>query len=69
MIGCLRTRVHKQPIIVLYLEFENELKFYNFEARPSIRVFILRLLVSQSPNLPYADSEDSDQTGRTSGLI
>ena len=33
MIGCLRTRVRKQPIIALYFEFENELMFYNLEAR------------------------------------
>ena len=33
MIGCLRTRVRKQPIIALYFESENELKIYNFEAR------------------------------------
>ena len=33
MIGCLRTRVRKQPIIVLYFEFETILKFYNLEAR------------------------------------
>ena len=26
------TRVRKQPIISLYFEFENELKFYNFKA-------------------------------------
>ena len=32
MIGCLQTRVRKQPIIVLCFEFENELKFYNLEA-------------------------------------
>ena len=32
MIGSLRTRVRKQPIIALYFEFENELKFYNLEA-------------------------------------
>ena len=32
MIGCLRTRVRKQPIIALYFESENELKFYNLEA-------------------------------------
>ena len=31
MICCLRTRVRKQPIIALYFEFENELKFYNLE--------------------------------------
>ena len=29
MMGCLQTRVRKQPIIALYFEFENELKFYN----------------------------------------
>ena len=32
MIGCLRTCVHKQPIIALYFEFENGLKFYNLQA-------------------------------------
>ena len=32
MIGCLRTRVRKQPIITLYFESENELNFYNLEA-------------------------------------
>ena len=32
MIGCLRTRVRKQPIIVLNLEFGNELEFYNLGA-------------------------------------
>ena len=32
MIGCLRTRVRKQPIIVIYFEFENELEFYNLKA-------------------------------------
>ena len=29
MIGRLRTRVRKQPVIGLYFEFENGLKFYN----------------------------------------
>ena len=33
MIGCLRTRVRKQPIIALYFESEIVLKFYNLEAR------------------------------------
>ena len=33
MIGCLRTRVRKQPIIALYYEFETILKFHNLEAR------------------------------------
>ena len=32
MIGCLRTRVRKQPIIALYFESENKLELYNLEA-------------------------------------
>ena len=32
MIGYLRTLIRKQPIIALYFESENELKFYNLEA-------------------------------------
>ena len=32
MIGCLRTHIHKQPIIALCFGFENELKFYNLQA-------------------------------------
>ena len=32
MIGCLRTRVRKQPIIALYSEFETVLKCYNLGA-------------------------------------
>ena len=32
MIGCLRTRVRKQPIIALYFESETEIKFYNLDA-------------------------------------
>ena len=32
MIGCLRTRVRKQPIIALYFESQNELKLYNLAA-------------------------------------
>ena len=32
MIGCLLTRVRKQPIIALYFEFETVLKFYILEA-------------------------------------
>ena len=33
MIGCLRARVHKQPIIALYFESEIELKFYNSQGQ------------------------------------
>ena len=36
MIGSLRTRVRKQPIIVLNFESETVLKFYNLEARNNI---------------------------------
>ena len=36
MIGCLPTRVCKQPIISLY--FETVLKFCNLEARVTLRV-------------------------------
>ena len=32
MIGCLRTRVRKQPIIALYFDFETVFKFYNLRA-------------------------------------
>ena len=36
----LKTRVRKQPIIALYFESENELKFHNLEAwLPIIRIF------------------------------
>ena len=48
MIGCLQTRVRKQPIIALYFESENEIKFYNLEAwfafYLSIRKNIIQLL-------------------------
>ena len=37
MIGC------KQPIIALYFEFENELKFYNLEAWSSKILFHAQL--------------------------
>ena len=33
MIGCLRTRVRKQPINALYFKSEIGLKFYKLEAR------------------------------------
>ena len=47
MIGCLRTRVRKQPIIALYFEFENELKFYNLEA------WVLVLCLKKRLNIGY----------------
>ena len=53
MIGCLWTRVRKQPNIALYFESENELEFYNFEARPSVESVYQKnnLLVSQEKHL------------------
>ena len=36
MIGCLWTRVRKQPIIALYFEFETVLKFWNLGARTGL---------------------------------
>ena len=38
MIGCLRTRVHKQPIIARYFEFETVLKFYNLGGMNILRI-------------------------------
>ena len=39
MIGCLWTRVHKQPIIAFNFESENDLKFYNLDASSSFSTF------------------------------
>ena len=33
MIICLQKRVRMQPILAFYFKFENELKFYNVDAR------------------------------------
>ena len=51
MIGCLRTRVRKQPIIALYFEFETVLKFYNLRAD---RMWVLSWIqnVLHSDNVP-----------------
>ena len=45
MIGCLRTRVRKQPIIALYFESKNELKFYDLKAWsiPKLRCLSYRI--------------------------
>ena len=50
MIGCLRTRIRKQPIIALYFESENELKFYNIEARAVIHKRLLRTANREYPD-------------------
>ena len=44
MIGFLRTRVRKQPMIALYFESENELKFYDLEAWLHYFVLLLSVL-------------------------
>ena len=45
MIGWLRTRVRKQPIIALYFESETVLKLYNLKARQIRRIYIPRQIV------------------------
>ena len=58
MIGCLWTCVCKQPIIALYFEFENELKFYNLEAgRSGVRSAIRA--ASQLPGRGTTDVDDA----------
>ena len=63
MIGCLRTRVRKQPIIELYSESKTVLKFYNPEAslfrlEPTFCVQV----VAEALRILIVDSKDSDQT-------
>ena len=57
MIGCLRTRVRKQPIIALNFEFENEHKFYNLEAWSGYltleAVILLNGIIKRQPNLRF----------------
>ena len=49
MIGCLRTRIRKQPIIELYFQREAVLKFYYLEARRKWQIMEqIKLLVEQS---------------------
>ena len=52
MIGCLRTRVHKQPIIALYFESENETET---DHEP-----LTSFVIKAKPRI-YADSEDPSQ--------
>ena len=63
MIGCLRTRVRKQPIIALYFVSENEHMFYNLEAWLGVwryiefnikglqRCFMIKFYIPHSENL------------------
>ena len=54
MIGCLRTRVHKQPIIAPYFESDIEVKFYNLEARSYSLNFWLLITDSRGHEWCYA---------------
>ena len=45
MMGCLRTRARKQPIIALYFESGPVLKFYNLDARPKSRRLTCQMLI------------------------
>ena len=62
MIGCLRTRVRKQPIIALYFEFENEFQFYNLEARTILTCTTSEFthLLSSQGNLVNSKSKDTE---------
>ena len=59
MIGCLRTRVCKQPIIALYFESETELKFYNLEAR--YNTYLKRMVQRISRLYMYKHANNSNQ--------
>ena len=48
MIGCLLTRVRKQPITAFYFEFENELKFYSFSLRKNSSFITLGPITKRS---------------------
>ena len=54
MIGCLRTRVRNQPIVALYFELENELKFYNLKAcLPKLKTIggeVKKMTITANPN-------------------
>ena len=64
MIGCLRTRVRKQPIIALYFDSENELKFYNIEAWSEPLLVAHTTLLEISCHGSYVDSIDIDIVSR-----
>ena len=57
MIGCLWTSVRKQPIIALYFEFENKLKFYNLGASS----LFLSELIAKLERTPSTALQNKDQ--------
>ena len=62
----LRTRVRKQPIITLYFEFENELKFYNLKAWSFLRILIVRSAVPFRPAASIAYTVHGTDAGKFS---
>ena len=56
MIGCLRTRVRKQPIIALYFESETVLKFYNLESS-TIKAVWIQCLAQEHNTVPQWRTE------------
>ena len=59
MIGCFRTRVSKQPIIALYFESENELKFYNLEARFTVKDIAHSVGISSDQRIRFRLSSEN----------
>ena len=57
MIGRLWRRVRKKPIVALYFEFENELKFYNLEANLLKNCYIFSVLALKAPITIAADDK------------
>ena len=66
MIGCLRTRVRKQPIIALYFESENELKFYNLEAWWPFCYVGSKIVSEYDQEIPITNRRQPRGTGRKS---
>ena len=60
MIGCLGTCVRKQPIIVLYFKFEDELEFYNLKARFPVQKELTLVLLKQDLSF-FKNTLDTDQ--------
>ena len=55
MIGCLRARARKQPIIALYFEFENGLNFITSGPGPN---FLLKKVSEYDQEIPQSQVPD-----------
>ena len=58
MIGCLWTRVHKQPIIALYFEFEIVLKFF-LASGPVVNQISIKHFGISNFHMPFESVMDS----------